>query len=59
MANPGFQLDKMQIWIEIRDSVGFMFRAEENPVEVIPLNKKSPGIKKTVNFYFCDQISNV
>ena len=30
----GDQFDKMQIWIEIRDSVGFMFRAGENPVEV-------------------------
>ena len=30
----GDQFEKMQIWIEIRDSVGFMFRAGENPVEV-------------------------
>ena len=30
----GAQFEKMQIWIEIRDSVGFMFRVGENPVEV-------------------------
>ena len=30
----GDQFEKMQIWIQIRDSVGFMFRAGENPVEV-------------------------
>ena len=30
------KLDKMQVWIEIRDSVSAMLRAGENPVEVMP-----------------------
>ena len=30
----GNGFEKMQIWIEIRDSVGFIIKAGENPVEV-------------------------
>ena len=40
------KLDKMQVWIEIRDSVSAMLRAGENPVEVMPHIEGGGGIMK-------------